>query len=105
MSLNNSIMSNIKSKGRPRIKKEDKAKPNDIIKCVICGKLFTRSNRTKHNRTEVHQIYVKMNEKYRHLMFEKKPHYTNNGQRIMTAEDLHVETAKADIRERLKSND
>lgn len=87
--------------GRPCKEKKDKAHPNDIIKCEICKKCFTRSNRSKHNKTTMHQIYVKLNDKARAIIHEKKLENPN----ILTAEDLSIQSAKADFRERLKSKD
>lgn len=52
--------------GRP--KSENKAHWNDKIICKICGGKFTRSARTGHDKTKVHQIYAKMNDKMRKLL-------------------------------------
>lgn len=41
--------------GRP--KKLDKAQPSDRIKCSVCGLIYTRSGKTLHYRTRIHQIY------------------------------------------------
>jgi len=55
-------------RGRPRKSDEDKGKPNDRIKCNLCGKEFTRSNRSHHNNTQVHLLYKKVNEKMSKLV-------------------------------------
>lgn len=46
--------------GRPKKKKKDIAGPNDKINCNICPGYYTRSNKTKHNATQIHQICLKM---------------------------------------------
>lgn len=91
--------------GRPKKAENEKAKPNDLVRCDICHGFFTRGNRGHHEKTKIHQVYEKMNDNVRRLMFaNKKQKFTADGSKIMNAEDLHVETAKANIRERLKSN-
>ena len=49
--------------GRPKMDEEDKGKPNDKVECKLCGKVFTRSNRSKHKRTQRHKLYEKVNTK------------------------------------------
>ncbi len=56
-----------KSRGRP--KSEIKTKPNDKIKCSICGKTYTRSNSYHHKHTTYHLTHVKLNDKIRQMMF------------------------------------
>jgi hypothetical protein len=51
--------------GRPRKNVEEKAKPKDIVKCIICPGQYTRSNVSSHNKTKVHLIYLNMHEKLR----------------------------------------
>lgn len=38
---------------------------NDKIKCMICGNSFTRSNRSKHNKTKHHIFCEGLNKKWR----------------------------------------
>ncbi len=56
--------------GRGRPKKNNKLHWSDIITCNICNKTFTRSARTAHNKTNHHQIYLKINEKLRKILVE-----------------------------------
>lgn len=49
--------------GRPRKEDEDKAKPNDILICNICGRTFIRSARSRHRKTKIHQAYEGINTK------------------------------------------
>lgn len=58
-------------KGRPRKCEDEKARPNDRIKCDICSKYFTRSGRSGHNRTQYHMIHSKINKKLRNLLINK----------------------------------
>lgn len=46
----------------------NKKQPRDLVKCDVCGKIFTRWNRTKHNKTKHHQLYNNVNEKMRKLI-------------------------------------
>jgi hypothetical protein len=55
-------MNNIEKRGRPKKLEEDKAKPNDKVKCDICGKVFSRSIRSVHNKSQVHQAHLKAND-------------------------------------------
>lgn len=48
-----------------------KAHWNDKIECTVCGKTFTRSSRTYHNRSQYHQIHYNMNEKIKNLLLTK----------------------------------
>ncbi len=47
--------------GRPRKSEDIKAKYNDSCICDICGGSFTRSNRSSHKKTRLHQAYEKTN--------------------------------------------
>jgi hypothetical protein len=58
-----------KSVGRP--KSENPTHWSDRIKCKICNKIFIRSARSKHSKTEVHQAYAKMNEKMMQFMINE----------------------------------
>lgn len=40
-------------------------KSNDKIECKICGRSFTRCNRSKHNKTKHHIFCEKLNKKWR----------------------------------------
>jgi hypothetical protein len=40
------------------------------IICKICGKLFTRSNTSRHNRTQYHQLYLNMHNKMRKILLD-----------------------------------
>ena len=42
---------------------DTKAHWSDRIKCNVCGKEFTRSSRTKHNKTQHHRTYEQLNRK------------------------------------------
>ncbi|AVL93343.1 hypothetical protein za3_3 [Zamilon virus] len=54
--------------GRTYGEEKVKAHPNDVLICEFCGKTYTRSNRPKHRKTEVCQVYQKMNKKLRDIM-------------------------------------
>lgn len=45
--------------GRPIKREEDKALPSDRIKCDVCNIIYTRSGKTLHNRTRIHQLCLK----------------------------------------------
>lgn len=69
----NIIPKNIMKTGRPKKKKEDKARYNDKVKCDICGIIFSRSNRCSHNNTTLHKAYRDMNRKlYKLLLLDNK---------------------------------
>lgn len=48
---------------RGRKRKEKKCLPTDRVKCEMCGKEYTRSGKYNHDKTKVHQTYVKLNKK------------------------------------------
>ncbi len=58
--------------GRPRKSIEEKANPYDRIICDVCNVKFTRSHRSGHNKTKVHQAYAKMNEKMKRFLLGKE---------------------------------
>jgi hypothetical protein len=43
--------------------------PYDRLVCPICEKTYTRKNRSLHNRTQIHLAYVKMNKKWKRVLF------------------------------------
>lgn len=49
-------------------KREKKAKYSDRIECLVCGKVFTRSNRTQHNNSKYHITFEGMNKKLRSIL-------------------------------------
>lgn len=55
--------------GRPR-KMKDKALPSDRVKCKYCGKVYRRSNKSAHDKTQIHKIYVKMNNNMKKLLID-----------------------------------
>lgn len=64
---------NVKKAGRPYKKVGEKVLHSDKIKCDICGRMFTRSNRTNHNNSSVHKAYSNINQKlYKLLLSENK---------------------------------
>lgn len=54
--------------GRP--KKDNPSQWSDKIKCDVCGNEFIRSNRSNHNKTKQHQLYLKMNDKIKKLLVD-----------------------------------
>ena len=60
-----------KSQGRPKKIEKNKAKWNDKIKCDRCGKIFIRSSRTAHYKTQYHKIFDKMNNKLQNILLSK----------------------------------
>ncbi len=40
-------------------------KSNDKIECMICGKKYTRCNKSKHNKTKHHVFCLGLNKKWR----------------------------------------
>lgn len=46
----------------------DEKKYLDKIVCNDCGKTYTRSNKSKHLKTNHHQTYMKINRKWRTLI-------------------------------------
>lgn len=55
----------------PYQRKERLAKPSDRIECELCGKIISRSNRARHNKTNYHQVFAQANKKLVHLMHPK----------------------------------
>ena len=58
-----------------RIQEEDdiprgQKSPNDRIKCKICGKAFTRSSRTHHNRTVYHTLKKLEHDKLKKILID-----------------------------------
>lgn len=49
--------------GRPRVAEEDKCKPNDRLVCPICNEVYIRACKSRHNKTKVHQAYLKMHDR------------------------------------------
>ena len=50
--------------------KKEKAHWSDRIKCDVCGKEFTRSARSMHNKTQHHVTYSKLNKKLAELLLK-----------------------------------
>jgi len=40
------------------------------IECKVCGKMFTRSNTSRHNQTQYHQLYSNMHQKMKKILLE-----------------------------------
>lgn len=51
-----------------KVKSRVRAKPDDRIMCDVCGKEFTRSARSNHNKTQRHQIYLDFDNKLRNFL-------------------------------------
>lgn len=58
--------------GKAHFKSEPKKKTHwsDRVKCDVCNKEFTRSARSQHKKTQVHQVYAKMNKKLQKLLID-----------------------------------
>lgn len=83
-------MSKGKNLGRPKLADEDKAKPNDRLKCDVCGGTFLRNSRTRHNRTKVHKIYENMNNTMRDMLLQDSK---NKGKKKLTLNE-YIESSK-----------
>jgi hypothetical protein len=57
-----------KSRGRPKADKP--IHWSDRIKCLVCGKTYTRSAVVAHKITQHHQTYLKFDKKMRKIMLE-----------------------------------
>lgn len=57
-------------KNNNNTKKNINCDPNDKIECPICKIIFSRSNRSKHNKTKIHQVYEKINIKLRDFIID-----------------------------------
>lgn len=57
--------------GRPRMREEDKTKPDDKITCEICGEKFRRNNRWHHNNTKLHKQAASYDKEIRTLFLKK----------------------------------
>lgn len=47
-------------------------KPCDKIICNICGRHFTRSNKSKHNKTNHHKFCEELNKKWRDSILQQR---------------------------------
>ena len=54
--------------GRPKKTDDEKTKYSDRVECNICGKIFTRSNRSAHNKTQYHIMYGKAHDKLKAIL-------------------------------------
>lgn len=43
---------------------------SDIIKCKVCGKKYKRSNVSAHKKTQIHQTYLKIDQKLHKILLE-----------------------------------
>jgi hypothetical protein len=51
-------------------KGDQPAKWSDKLTCKICGKVVSRSNQSKHRKSNQHQIYLSMNAKIRKMLLD-----------------------------------
>jgi hypothetical protein len=85
--------------GRPKLDPSQKTKkPTDRITCDLCGKEYTRANRSTHNKTKIHQQAVKYETLIRDTLHQQiperitlkeraeYPYYDWNGERIYMTE-------------------
>jgi|WetSurMetagenome_2_1015567.scaffolds.fasta_scaffold00833_19 hypothetical protein len=42
----------------------------DKLKCSICGRIYTRSNKYAHNKTKIHKAYANMNERIKKILLD-----------------------------------
>lgn len=56
--------------GRPKKEEKEKAKPNDIIDCKICGKKYIRASKISHEKTKYHSRYAKYHERVQRLVIK-----------------------------------
>lgn len=54
--------------GRP--KSQYLTSPSDKIKCSICGKEIIRWNQSHHKKSQICQVYAKMNDKLKDLLID-----------------------------------
>jgi hypothetical protein len=51
--------------------KSDKKDLKQIVTCDVCGREYTKWNKTHHTRTKVHQLYAKVNQRMTELLLKK----------------------------------
>jgi len=68
-----------KPMGKAMMKKQENEKPkkkytyDKYITCKVCGKDYTRPNRSAHVKTQHHKTYMKMDKVLRKLLLTKTP--------------------------------
>lgn len=50
--------------------KDEKPKWNDRIKCSVCGSIINRANKSRHKKSNHHQIYAKMDSKIKKMLLD-----------------------------------
>lgn len=55
----------------PQLVEKQKTTWADRVKCPVCNIVFTRSCRTAHNRSKIHNAYLQMDSKMKKFMFEQ----------------------------------
>lgn len=58
--------------GRPRKEEEDKAKPEDRVRCKLCDKYYRRSNTWRHKNTELHKKLATISRDVESIILNKK---------------------------------
>lgn len=51
-------------------KKVDSSRFKERIECKVCGKIFTRANTSRHNKTQHHQLYLMMHDKMKKILLD-----------------------------------
>ena len=68
-------------RGRPKVCTEDRSNPTDKIICEICGMEFSRSNRTRHQDSKMHQLAVRLTSKAEEI--EDPDKYNYNKRKVL----------------------
>lgn len=50
---------------------EDEVVDDKYMLCDICGKKYTKYNKTKHRRTKHHQFCLKLNKRWRSMLLDE----------------------------------
>lgn len=58
-----------RARGRPKKDDNIKAKPNDRVRCKICGNFYTRSGKYNHEITKVCQVYARLDKNMKKIIF------------------------------------
>ena len=70
----------------------------DILICQLCGEKYTRSNKSNHNKSKIHQKFAVLNDDIRIFMVKKKEIAQN---RIITTRELKYDIAENNIKENI----
>jgi hypothetical protein len=60
----------LNSEPEPEVVKKSNTKGSEKVICNVCGKTYTKWNKSHHNKSQIHKLHAQMSEKMKRILLK-----------------------------------